>query len=157
QVKKVSKEIRERAVSAPLVKRGIALRTSYVFSKGVFIPGANAENVPLRGRGRPSAKARFFSSAVNKRAFLSPEAWERLEKSASTEGICLLLGDEETKELRPVPIREIGAVYTNPDFVDEIWAYRREWSSQDKSGKAVARKEWIFSDTYSGVLPDSIG
>lgn len=159
QLKEKSAFIRERVVGVPIIKRAVGLRTSYVFSKGVNIPGL-PEIGDERSRGRRSKLEKFCENPINRRNFFEPTAYEKMESAAATDGVFLLLGDNTKREVRPVPLSEITGFYSNPDFVDEIWAYRREWTHVGASGKAETKKSWIFTDTCPVPVqerPKSIG
>ena len=123
QLKEISGRIRENLAGSPLVKRSIELRKSYVFSKGVNWP-----RVDSGSRGRKSGYQMFSENEVTQDTLLSSEAYETLERTAATDGLVVLVGEDATKELRPLVLREITATYHNPDHQDEIWAYLRSWS-----------------------------
>lgn len=156
QVKDLSRTIREYRVGSPLIKRAIALRTTYVFSKGMNIPGYETDLGVRKKRGRTSRREKFYGSAVNRATLLEAEGHERLESSASTEGNTILIGVDSTAEVRQIPFDEVVGVVTNPDFRDEIWAILREWTSVDANGKDVPRKKWIYTDEYPGERQQSI-
>src|SRR5690606_13695669 len=63
QLKDSSKQIRELAVGNPLVKRGLALRYSYVWSKGVTIPGVNEDSGTRAGR--KTDLENFYRNPIN--------------------------------------------------------------------------------------------
>ena len=152
ELQKLSTDIREKAVANPLIKRGIALRTSYIFSKGVNIPGYdkynNASGAGERKPGRKGAEERFFSSLVNKANVFGPGAYEKMEKAAASDGVFVLLGEAATKELRILPLHEITGVYTHPDHIDEIWGYQRTWSRSSTDTATAQLVEWYMTDAY---------
>lgn len=166
QNKADSIKIREMAVGAPLIKRALALRHSYIWSKGIIVPGidddpgirdgvgADEPEKPKK-RGRPTKEQtaskqleEFWRKPLNQKAIASSEAHEQMEKAAGTDGVYLLLGDEETKELRSIPLYEITGFLTNPNFNDEIWAYRRAWQPDPNS--TTVRVRWIYTDQFTG-------
>ena len=155
-IKELAETIREYRVGAPLIKRAIALRTTYVFSKGMTIPGYSTEVGVRKSPGRAGRKERFFSSEVNRQTLFVAESKERLESSAATEGNVILIGDESSLEVRQIPLDEIASVMTNPDYRDEIWAVMREWSSMDSTGKAVTKKRWVYTDEFPGTRQKTI-
>lgn len=158
QLKEWSRSIKEDIAGSPLIKRAVGLRSSYVFSKGVNIPGF--EYAPTAGtdvkRGRKANKERFFNHPVNRRTLFSPAAYETFEASASSEGLIAFLPAKEkgVQVFRPVPLREIAGAATHPDHPSEVIAYLREWSSTtfDKSGvpRTEQRRCWYFTDTFTG-------
>lgn len=146
QLKEHARTIRERVVGVPIIKRAVALRTSYIFSKGVVIP--DLPKTTDRKRGQKSAIARFYENPVNKANFFDPAAYEKMERAAATEGMYLLVGDSETNTVRAVPLDDISEIMTNPDYPDEIWAYKRSWDSYSSFGTTPTQKsEWIYNDT----------
>lgn len=158
QVKDTSTVIREESVGNPLIKRGLALRASYVFSKGMNIPGW--EFSPTAGgrvpsKGRPSNKAKFFNNPVNRKYLWSTEAQFELENAAGTDGVIVAMGDNRTKEVRVLPLSEIKNVAVNPEFPSEVVAYLREFVRNDGK-KQVTEKYWIYVDWYTGPKQDEI-
>lgn len=151
-LKSSSAQIREYAVGNPLIKRGLGLRYSYVWSKGVQIPGVNEETGK---RGRPSKLEKFYRHPVNQASFFSDSAHQAMELAAGTDGCFLLLGEEATKVVRPIPVSEIAGVYVNPEFSGEIWAVLREWNPNPDSPNTV-RRRWYYSDQFTGTKKQSI-
>lgn len=150
-LKDSSKQIREYAVGNPLIKRGLNLRYSYVWSKGVHIPGVNEETGK---RGRPSNLEKFYRHPTNQDSFFSDSAHQAMEFAAGTDGCFLLLGEEASKVVRPIPVSEIAGVYVNPEFSGEIWAILREWNPNPNN--ADTRRRWYYSDQFTGTKQKSI-
>lgn len=150
-LKDSSKQIREYAVGNPLIKRGLNLRYSYVWSKGVHIPGVNEETGK---RGRPSNLEKFYRHPVNQDSFFADSAHQAMEFAAGTDGCFLLLGEEATKVVRPIPVSEIAGVYVNPEFSGEIWAVLREWNPNPNNSDT--RRRWYYSDQFTGTKKGSI-
>lgn len=158
EVKKSSKLAREMSVGSPLIARGLDLRTSYVWSKGLVIDGEPDLFAPSDGkRGPKDKKTKFFGEPSVQRHLLSSEAHKDMEAAAFTDGHYILLGDDKTKKLHPIPFDEISSVYLNPEYEGEIIAYRRTWTSYPKLGEpGVERSVWYYVDTYTGdrILPE---
>lgn len=152
QLKDSSKQIRELAVGNPLVKRGLALRYSYVWSKGVSIPGVD-EDTGTRA-GRKTDLENFYRNPINQDNVFNDAAHQAMENSASTDGCYLLVGDNSTKTLRSIPISEVAAVYVNPEFTGEVWAVLREWTPNPASTNV--RRRWYYSDQFTGTRQASI-
>lgn len=147
-----SAKIREMMVGNPIVKRGAQLRISYVWSKGIQIAGTEAK------AGRPSELARLFRRTVNQDYVFSNAAHEEMERCAYSDGQVFLLGDNRSKELRRVPVSEIVADFRNPNFNEDIWAYKRSWTSYTtelSEGKVVER--WYYTDKFTGTKKATIG
>lgn len=160
QLKDWSEQISEYQVGNPLIKRGSALRGSYVWSKGVNIPGATptaGASGEKKAPGRKSNLERFYKDPRTQAYLLSSEANDEMERSAVSSGMYLLVGSDTSKKiLHPVPIDEISAILTNPDYKGEIWAYLREWDAINADGKTELRKEWIYTDRFDGARKKTI-
>jgi hypothetical protein len=140
-LKDASKRIRELTEGNPLLKRGAALRTSYVFGKGLSF-----------GELQPRYK-RFIDDAVNQDVLFSPEAQAINERSHFTDGQFFLLANVSTKQFQRVPFSEISAVVTNPDNPEELWYVRRTWTRKGQSlagqgTQDVQLNVWYPVDTY---------
>lgn len=153
QLKSNAKTIREYTVINPLIRRGGGLRYSYVWSKGVQIPGVDEE--AGRRRGRRSNLETFYRNPINQENVFSDSAHQAMELSVFTDGSYLLLGDNKTKELRNFPISEVAAIHVNPEFSGEVWAVLREWAP-DPVKPDQLRRRWYYSDTFSGRKQGSI-
>lgn len=148
QLREIAVQIQEYEVGNPYIKRGSALRANYVWSKGVNIPGS--EGNPKQ-RGQKGKLVNFCADPKSQAFLLSPEAHGEMERSAFSTGTYMLVGDERTKRIEyPVSITEITAILTNPDYLGEVWAYLREWDHLKPNGKTEKRKQWIYTDRYSG-------
>lgn len=155
QLKGFSKAIKEEIVGSPLIKRGVGLRSSYIMSKGVNIPGY--EYGPTEGtRGRPTKASKFFSNPVNKANLLSPGALDELEPTAATDGQVFFIGVNSTREVHKVPLREIAGVATHPDYPTEAIAYKRSWT-RVVGDNTEEMSRWYYVDTYSGPREKEIG
>lgn len=151
-LKSISKQLREEAVGNPLIKRGIGLRKSYVFSKGVNIPGF--EHTPTGGRGRPSKATKFFRDPVNQKQFIDSSKREELESAAFTDGVVLHVGDKSSNQVRQIPLTQIVGVATDPEFPSEIVAFKRQWQKveyRDGQQQSETQVFWYYSDTFSGT------
>lgn len=141
-LKDASKRIRELTEGNPLLKRGAALRTSYVFGKGVSF-----------GELQPRFR-RFIDDPVNQDVLFSPEAQAINERSHFTDGQFFILGNIGTKQFQRIPFGEVSAIVTNPDNPEEIWYVRRTWTrrGQNLSGTGTQDQElniWYPADTYA--------
>jgi hypothetical protein len=140
-LKHAAKKIRELSEGNPLLKRGVALRTSYVFGKGVSF-----------GVAQPRFQ-RIIDNPMNQDVLFSPEAQAINERSHFTDGQFFVLGNVATKQFQRIPFGEIGGVVTNPDNPEEIWYVRRSWPrlSQELMGLNIKEQQldvWYPADTY---------
>lgn len=152
QLHGASRTTREVVAGSVLMKRAVALRVSYVWSKGVNVPGTERSTKP----GQRSKLERFFWDKTNQKTLFSPDAKQKVETALATDGVFLLLGDKKTRKIRGVPLSDIEEVYLNPEFKGEIWAYLRRWT-EVVNGKDVEKREWVFTDEYVGSLPKNLG
>lgn len=158
QVKDFSKILRESVAGSPLPKQANALRYSYTFSKPFIIPGLGD---PTETRGRPSKSGlkklgAFHSDQVNQRYVFGKEAQELISTACSTDSCYLALGDDKTRQVRPIPISEIVETYVNPDFPGEVLAYHRQWNSVDSKGETEIRNRWYYTDRYTDKREESL-
>lgn len=145
-LKEVSKKLREEVAGSALPKRADDLRHSYTFGKPFLIPGVET---PLEAkRGQKSKLRKFYTDPNNQRYAFGDEAKIAMNKASSTDGVYLFLGDNVKKSGRAFPISEVGDVYLNPDFSDEVWAYLRVWTSTNSKGEDVEKREWYYTDRF---------
>lgn len=140
-LRNASKKIRELTEGNPLLKRGAALRTSYVFGKGVSF-----------GILQPRFQ-RIIEDYNNQDVLFSPEAQAINERSHFTDGQFFVLGNVATKQFQRIPFGEIAGVVTNPDNPEEIWYVKRSWPrrSQELNGLNIKEQQldiWYPADTY---------
>lgn len=122
----------------PLVKRGIAVRTSYIWGQGVTIgdPAANWYNRSVR---------RTFGSTV---------AQLEIERTAAADGNLFFLVDTVRNTVQRIPFHQICGVVCAPDDDETVLYYKRSYteSSQSLSARAQTptpqqqRQVWYPSD-----------
>lgn len=145
-LKDASKRIRELSEGNPLLKRGCALRTSYVFGRGVSFSQDNGQ--------LPPRVQRFVDDPINQDVLFSPEAQAINERGHYTDGQFFVLGNVGTRRFQRVPFAQITATVTNPDDEEDIWYVRRTWTrkAQNLSGTGARDEEvnvWYPTDTYN--------
>lgn len=113
-IKKFTEVTRALGVINPLAKRGIAVRTAYIWGNGITLTGLDLDSV-------------FAKKAVNKKYLLSDKAWVELEFCLATDGNFFLLVNKPKQEVQRIPLHQITGTVSNPDNAEEIWFYRREW------------------------------
>jgi hypothetical protein len=148
---KFAKEIRSFMVGVPLIENAANLRSNYVWSKGIVIPGSEKKAT----QGRPSTVSKFVNDPVNVEHLFSAEAYDRLEHAAASDGMVFHVGDDSKKRVREVPVWEFTDVFVNPDFPGEVWAYRRQWDSFSGTEKKTMDR-WYCTDRFEGARPSSI-
>ena len=138
-IKGYTQVTRALAVINPLIKRGIAVRTAYIWGNGIKLDGL--EKHP-----------EFVKSAVNQKYLLSDKAWQELESCLATDGNFFLLvtkpGAKSTNgAVARVPMRQITGTISNPDNSEEIWFYKREWKTtvtKANSEEEVAQDNVVY-------------
>lgn len=144
----IAKELTERVDGNPLLKRGLGLRTSYVFGKGVEFEGVSARVRDL------------IDSPQNQAVLFSSQAMAINEHSHFTAGQFFILGDVSSKRLQRIPFGEINGWVTDPDDAEFVRYYRRTWTryNTDGTGTGQTVSAWYPSDLYTpvGAHPRSI-
>jgi ribosomal protein L12E/L44/L45/RPP1/RPP2 len=120
------------ALANPLIRRGLSLRTAYVWGQGVSITaratgdneGEQDVNTIVQG---------FLDDESNRTALTSGQARERHERSVGTDGnvflACFTSPVTGRVQTRTVPFDEITEIICNPDDKSEHWFYLRRWTS----------------------------
>lgn len=160
-LKDVSRKLREEVAGSPLPKQANELRYSYTFSQPFVIPGL--ENSSEVRQGRPSAEETsrrnlksFYESSTAQRYCFGKEAHRLISTACSTDSMYVLIGQDSTKKVYPLPLSEITSLYVNPDFPSEIWAYQRTWTPNPGATNPETRKRWYFTDRFEDARPESI-
>lgn len=167
ELKKWSSEIRASLTGSedglkapnPHMRNGLMLRHSFIWEGDM-----QYENRPQRTQGRRGV-VELMEEGENHRLVFSPPARRRREAALYSDGIYLLVGDNRTKKLRPVPLREITDTHRSDMYEDEIVAYR--WTRLEverdpktrkilNDGKRAEVNQWVFVDWYDGVIPANI-
>lgn len=104
----------------PLLKRGLGLRTEYVFGKGIKFDGAVAP------RFREIA-----DKAINHSVLFSEEAFAENSRALFTSGNLLMAYRISTKTFFPIPFQQVSNSASNPDLAQDVWYYQRTYSPVD--------------------------
>ena len=117
-VKNTSKTTRAQLAMNPLAKRGVAVRTAYVWGNGVEYKGL--EDTP------------FWKSDNAQKFLLSPKAQGEMEATLATDGNFFILAEKaqgrRAARVTRVPLKQITGNVTDPDNHEDVWFYRREWT-----------------------------
>jgi hypothetical protein len=139
-LKDLAKELAERVDGNPLLKRGLGLRTSYVFGKGVEF-----DNVSARVK-------ELIDSPKNQAVLFNSQAMAINEHSHFTAGQFFILGNVATKNLQRIPFNEINGWVSDPDDAEFVRYYKRTWTRHpENGGTAVQVSAWYPSDLYKPV------
>lgn len=153
QLHRSSKHIRKMRVMNVWVKRGMDLRVGYIWDGGIHY------DIPkfAKKRGAPSAEQREFATLqermrhpVNQKNFFSQAARESREAALYCDSQPFYIGDDSDFTIRQVPITAITGTYSNPDYPDEVWAYRHSWLPTKTDGTPAEKPEheWVFLNAF---------
>lgn len=141
----------------PLIKRGLNLRSFYVWGQGCQI--AARANGRARDEGAEAeqdvqaAVAAFMQDPANQRAVFGAQARDELEHALGTDGeVFIALFTRPASgwvQARTITADEIVDVITDPDDVATPWFYRRQWSRNgvDRQGRPTySTEELLYPD-----------
>lgn len=153
-------------VRSPLIGRGVRIRRNYVWSGDVDIAARDAStdgDSPVN-----ELLQQLMDSAEFKRTLGSAQAREEREVNLHTAGEFFLLAvhlDRGLVRPRLVPAAQIVDFIHNPDDPNDVWFYKRTWTSKrtdlafaDRNGRVpapqtVTRTEWHPTLEFSRSLP----
>ncbi len=146
---------RDRAPN-PHMRNGLMLRHSFIWDGDIHYEGIREGS-----QGRTNVK-KLIETGENHRLVFSKSARRRREHALFADGLYLLVGENRTKKLRPVPLHEITDTQRSKLYEDEIIAYR--WTRQEAetdprgklTGNRVEKSYWVYVDWYDDVKPDAI-
>ena len=141
----LSDKLFEKTDGNPLLKRGLGLRTSYVFGRGVEFQNVSSERVKS-----------LIANSQNQAALFSIEAFTINERSNFCSGQFFILADNASKLLQRIPFKEITGWVTDPDNAEVLRFVRRSWSRMEANGQKTAMNEWYAVDTFQGPMPRTI-
>jgi len=152
-VKNIAQTTRGLVAINPMIKRGVAVRTTYIWGEGVKFQGVDEKDPLLTDRS-------------NKKFFFSPQAQTELEMVMATDGNLFTLitkpggGKRRLTEtgasvakLTRVPMKEITGTVSNPANPEDVWFYRREFKVTRESyntGNVTSQDitAWFPADDY---------
>lgn len=134
-LRQISAVCRLFATANPLIKRGVSLRTIYVWGQGVEVSArANGRSNRNGEQDVNTVLQAFLDDAANRRTFTASDAQTRLERGLATDGnLFLSLWTKPTSgrvTVRLLPYDEIDDVICNPDDASEPWFYPRKWREE---------------------------
>ncbi len=126
---------RVMAIANPLIKRGLNVRSAYIWALGVQI---QARAVGDNGAQDVNASVQaFLDDEGNKAALTGDQAHEELERALGTDGNVFLAHFTSPLtgfvQVRSIPFDEIADILSNPDDKDDPWYYRRQWAQRQIS------------------------
>lgn len=134
------------AIANPLMKRGISLRTAYVWGGGVQI-AARATGPTEENQAEQDVNAlvqAFLDDPETKRILFSTAAYERNERTLATDGnfFVALVTNPLTGWVRPrtIPFDEISDVISNPEDSLERRFFVRQYTEISNDDAAAGSK-----------------
>ena len=150
-LKTIAQTTRGLVAINPLIKRGVAVRTTYIWGSGVKFVGLD-ESDPL------------LTDRTNKKFFFSPQAFSELEAVMATDGnlFALISKGKARRSLESsgagfkmtrVPMGEITGTISDPFNKEDVWFYRREFMVESQSyatgeKSATSRVVWYPATDY---------
>lgn len=135
----------------PHMRNGIMLRHSYVWDGGIHYT-----KFPAAVQGKTNIQ-KIFDKDQNQRLVFGTSARRKREHALFADGLYLLVGENRSKTLRPVPLKEITDTQRSDLYEDEIVAYRWTRNEFDKTKKERSPKSyWIYVDWFEGTIPSTI-
>jgi hypothetical protein len=136
-VKIVANQARRQTASNPILKRGAALRASYVFGRGFKMSQSGS---PLAPRFQ-----RIIDDPVNQQVLFSEGACKKNERALFTDGNFFVRYDRRNRRFSRIPLDEISGWATDPDDPEMIRYYLREYSKREP-----------VTDPYNSYLAETV-
>lgn len=125
----ISRNCQLMAIASPLIKRGVQIRTGYIWGQGVTIQARSGADT---GQDVNAVVQDFLDNPGNARVFASASARERCERTLATDGNWFLAFFTDPTNgavtVRSVPFAEIQDKYTDPNDREQDQFFLREWS-----------------------------
>ncbi len=137
-------KIHEAVVAAPWIGAGFRRRAHYIWQNGI-----RYGNIPGKGAQGKKNIQRLIDQPGNQFHFFSKTARRKREELLYAEGVAFWIGNEKTKELESIPLRQIVDTLLEPHGLGYAWAYLRKWSEYNLStGEWVDKERWYFTDRW---------
>lgn len=119
-----SKTTRALMVLNPIAKRGVSVRTAYIWGGGVEFNDLKKDSA-------------FYKNKTNQKYLLSPQAWAEMETALATDGNFFLLvnkgavrsANTDKAKVTRIPLQQITGTVSDPDNAEDVWFYKREWTT----------------------------
>lgn len=146
------RKIRESVPGAPWIGRGFRTRANFIWKDGI-----QYGNIPEPKQGLVNLRD-IINRPGNQFHFFAPSARRKTEHRLYTEGIAFWIGNEKSKDLESIPLRQITSQFIDPDGLGTAWAYLREWTHRNpRTGKSTQYKRWYFTDQFKAMRVPYIG
>jgi hypothetical protein len=154
-LKRAAQLARTMAIVNPLIRRGLNLRTAYVWSGGVQIQaratGQNDDNTAEQDVN--AVVQEFLDDKATRKVLTSAAARETNERTLGTDGIfALALFTKPLSgrvQIREIPSDELEERITNPEDETETWYWKRVWVE-----RSVGRDGVRSSESRTTYYPD---
>ena len=141
-VKRASHTARALYAMNPFVQSGVNARIGYIWGRGVAFDGVDSVMDEIES---------------NRKKIFCDQAYVELERALATDGNAFYAipneeADEESLTFR-IPLDQIMSAVSNPDDVEDVWYYRREWTvkltnSQTGDQREVTKIKYYPSMEY---------
>lgn len=130
-LKHISRLCRTMAVVNPLIRRGLSLRTAYVWGGGVQIQ-ARATGERDGEQDVNAVVQAFLDDRANRKVLTGAAARERNERTLGTDGNLLFALPTNPRtgavQVRRLPYDEMAEPIYNPEDATEVWFYPRTYT-----------------------------
>lgn len=120
------------AIANPLVKRGLGIRSAYVWGQGVQINARSQGD--QSNQDVNSVVQAFLDDEGNRESLLGAQARERWEQTQGTDGnifiVCFTNPLTGRVKLRTIDFLEIKDIVTAPGDRMQPWFYLRQWTEE---------------------------
>jgi len=168
--KQAAQLTRAMAVINPLIKRGLNLRSMYVWGRGgvqVQARAAGPTDDELGWQDVNQVVQDFWDDKATRKVLAGAVARETNERTLGTDGTLAvaLFTKPTTGRVQPrlIPVEEIEDVICNPEDAGEVWFYKRVWARTTRTidGKSVSDQVTTFYPDVDfrprGVRPLTVG
>jgi len=142
QLTMTARELRERTDTNSLLKRGLEIRCSFMFGTGYEIETGD-KTVSKRIQD-------IIDDQVNQDIIFSQDALTINEHARYCDGWLGVAYNKITNRFQRIPLWQISEFVTNPENDEQIWYYKRSWTSQiiSTAGELTTQENnyWYITD-----------
>lgn len=145
EVQEIAQKISPKVAAGSLPKRAVDLHAGFVWGRGCYIEGTEKP----KGAGAPPTLRRIFVDTTNQESVFSDIAREELQKARFIEGNVLAAVNTKTRKINRIPFNQITGIKVDPDFPENIIAYKRTWDTKDGTQNSV-KERWYYTKRFTG-------
>lgn len=149
-LREVSRYSRVMAVASPLIKRGLGLRSAYVWGSGVGV-SARADGAEDGEQDVNAVVQAFLDDDENRAALTGAQAHDQLETALGTDGnVFVALFTNPLNgfvQPRTLDTDEITEILTDPDDKTKAQFYKREYvrvRAGERTGRDMSSQETVY-------------